>query len=76
MMSYDSKEGSFHLNSIELECINTLCSERITDMETDLNSKDPHMYVLLKSTTAKLNGFINLIEAKKKSEVRKNMSDV
>lgn len=65
MMAYDGKEGTFPLTKNECECLSTLCSERITEMELDLEKKDPHSYVFIKSLGAKLEGYRTLMIARK-----------
>lgn len=64
MMSYDGKEGSFPLTKEECECLFTLCSERIAEMESDLEKTDPHLYVFIKSLCAKLEGYSMLMIAR------------
>lgn len=76
MMSYDGKEGSFPLTKNECECLSTLCNERIVEMESDLEKKDPHSYVFIKSLEAKLEGYRTLMIARKITEENKNKCEV
>lgn len=68
MMCYDVKEGSFPLTLQECECIQCLCSERVSEMALDLENKDPHEFVMIKSLAGKINGFIELMYARKEAE--------
>lgn len=75
MMCYDVNEGSFPLTLQECECIQCLCSERISEMAIDLENKDPHKYVMIKSLAGKINGFIELMCARKEAENLKIKED-
>lgn len=76
MMSYDGKEGSFPLTKNECECLSTLCNERIAEMESDLEKKDPHSYIFIKSLEAKLEGYRTLMIARRIAEENKNKCEV
>lgn len=76
MMSYDGKEGSFPLTKNECEYLSTLCSERISEMESDLEKKDAHSYVFVKSLEAKLEGYRTLMIARKITEENRNKCEV
>ena len=75
MMCYDGKEGSFPLTLEECECMQCLCSERISEMALDLENKDPHKFVMIKSLVGKINGFIELMYTRKEAEILKVKED-
>ncbi len=68
MMCYDGKEGSFPMTIEECVCMQCLCSERISEMALDLENKDPHKFVMIKSLAGKINGFIELMYARREAE--------
>ncbi len=71
MMSYSSKEGSFPFTYDELDYIGNLCSERISDMKNDLEKKDPQKFLFIKSLSAKVEGLIELMDARKDEESKR-----
>ncbi len=75
MMCYDGNEGSFPLTLEECECMQCLCSERISEMALDLENKDPHKFVMIKSLVGKINGFIELMYSRKEAEILKVKED-
>lgn len=64
MICYNNEEGNFEITLKEYECIYDLCDEKIIEMESDLNSKDPHKYILIKSLYGKIDACIQLMNNK------------
>ena len=59
-------EGTFPLTIDECKLIQNLCSERISEFESDINNADSHIYINLKMIESKIDGFIKLMESKGK----------
>ena len=59
-------EGTFLLTIDECKLIQNLCSERISEFESDINNADSHIYINLKMIESKIDGFIKLMESKGK----------
>lgn len=70
-MSYSSKDGTFPLTLEECEVIEILCNEKISDMESDLNNKDPHKYISIKELFSKFNAMIKLMQSKEETDYKK-----
>ena len=66
MMCYSDCEGTFPLTIDECKLIQNLCSERISEFESDINNADSHIYINLKMIESKIDGFIKLMESKGK----------
>lgn len=66
MMCYRDCEGTFPLTIDECKLIQNLCSERISEFESDINNADSHIYINLKMIESKIDGFIKLMESKGK----------
>ena len=66
MMCYSDCEGTFPLTIDECKLIQNLCSERISEFESDINNADSHIYINLKMVESKIDGFIKLMESKGK----------
>lgn len=64
MMCFTESNGVFPLTLEECECIGSLCSERISEMEENLESKDPHKYIFIKELSSKMNAMIKLMNVK------------
>lgn len=64
MMCYGSKEDTFPLTKRECEYIEILCNERISEMETDLENKDSHKFILIKELSSKMNAIVKLMDRK------------
>ena len=75
MMCYDVNEGSFPLTLQECECIQALCSERISEMKKDLDKKDSHKFILIKALAGKIGGFAELMYARGEAENLKIKED-
>ena len=65
-MCYSDCEGTFPLTIDECKLIQNLCSERISEFESDINNADSHIYINLKMIESKIDGFIKLMESKGK----------
>lgn len=70
MMCYSGNDGSFPLTLKECNCIESLCNERISEMEEDLENKDPHKYIRIKELSSKMNAIIKLMNARKIKEAQ------
>lgn len=66
MMCCSDCEGTFPLTIDECKLIQNLCSERISEFESDINNADSHIYINLKMIESKIDGFIKLMESKGK----------
>ena len=66
MMCYSDCEGTFPLTIDECKLIQNLCSERISEFESDINNADSHIYINLKMIESKIDGFIKLMESTEK----------
>ena len=66
MMCCSDCEGTFLLTIDECKLIQNLCSERISEFESDINNADSHIYINLKMIESKIDGFIKLMESKGK----------
>lgn len=69
MMCYDANGGSFPFTYEEIELIRQVLSEKISEMESDLDAKDPHRYLKIRSLYGKISGLILLINTKKKGDI-------
>ena len=67
MMCCSDCEGTFPLTIDECKLIQNLCSERISEFESDINNADSHIYINLKMIESKIDGFIKLMESKGKN---------
>lgn len=68
MMCYSNCEGTFPLTMDECKLIQNLCSERISELEANIEKTDPHIYTNLKMIDAKISGYIKLMNSKKNEE--------
>lgn len=68
MMFYSNCEGTFPLTMDECKLIQNLCSERISELEANIEKTDPHIYTNLKMIDAKISGYIKLMNSKKNEE--------
>lgn len=66
MMCYDEDGESFLFTYEEIELMQQVLSEKINEMESDLDAKDPHQYLKIRSLYGKIWGMIRLINTKKK----------
>ena len=66
MMCCSDCEGTFPVTIDECKLIQNLCSERISEFESDINNTDSHIYINLKMIESKIDGFIKLMESKGK----------
>ena len=67
-MCYSDDEGIFPLTMDECKLIQNLCSERISELEGNIDRMDPHIYTNLKMIEAKMDGYIKLMNSKKNEE--------
>ena len=65
MMCYSDYEGTFPLTMDECKLIQNLCSERISELEANMEKIDPHIYTNLKMIDAKMRGVYKIDEFKK-----------
>ena len=76
MMCYSDCEGTFPLTMDECKLIQNLCSERISELETNIGKIDPHIYTNLKMIDAKMSGYIKLMNSKKNEEHFPHVTDL
>lgn len=68
MVCYSDCEGTFPLTMYECKLMQNLCSERISELESDIEKADPHIYINLKMLNAKMDGYIKLMSSKNNEE--------
>lgn len=76
MMCYSDCEGIFPLTMDECKLIQNLCSERISELESNIGRMDPHIYTNLKMIEAKMDGYIKLMDSKKNEEQYPRVTDL
>lgn len=75
-MCYSDYEGIFPLTMDECKIIQILCSERISELEDNIDRMDPHIYINLKMIEAKMSGYIKLMNSKKNEEHFPHVTDL
>lgn len=75
-MCYSDCEGIFPLTMDECKLIQNLCSERISELEDNIDRMDPHIYTNLKMIEAKMDGYIKLMNSKKNEEHFPHVTDL
>ena len=76
MMCYSDCDGIFPLTMDECKSIQKLCSERISELESNIGRMSPHIYINLKMIEAKMNGYAKLMDLKKNEEQCPRVTDL
>ena len=75
-MCYNEHNGTFPLSLEECTYIKRILCKEIADIENDMGNKDPHKYILIKMINAKIDGFIQLMNARSIKEKLKEVSEI
>ena len=65
MMCFTGYKGTFPFEKDELKTLCLILSEKILNMENDMDKIDPHKFVEFKQLEGKLNGYVCLMDYKK-----------
>ena len=76
MLTVNDESINSELAYSELKIIEALLSERNSEMEHDIDSKDRHKYLELLQLEAKISGMIFLVEHEKEKKLNKQMREV
>ena len=76
MMCYSNCEGTFPFTIDECKLMQNLCSERISELEANIEKINPHIYTNLKMMDAKINGYIKLMDSKNNEENFPHITDL
>lgn len=69
MMCYDEKGGSFPFTYEEIELMQQVLSEKIRDMENNVDAKDPHKYRKIRSLYGKTSGLVWIVDTTPKRNI-------
>lgn len=69
MMCYDENGGSFHFTYKEIEIMQQILSEKIRDMGSNVDAKDPHKYREIRSLYGKISGLIWMVDTTPKRNI-------
>lgn len=64
MMSCDDKDGTFPLTKEECELIESLCTERISEMKVKLNEVDSHKFYKISMIEAKMKAYVMIMNSR------------